>query len=131
MEEKLNRIIVLLEEVNAKLDYRPAVHFETCSTDADDSFNAFWSLYPTRNGKKVGKQQAKKMFDRIKDKDQILVATKHYAVSQQVQRGYGKDPVRFLKDSYWQDWLEPEIELEEWQLKALKERHVHVRKNDG
>jgi len=71
-------------------------------------FEAFWQIYPKRNGLKVGKQAALEEFKRqIKsqeDYDKLLNATQHYATGNHFIR----DAVRFLKQAYWKDWyVEP------------------------
>jgi len=71
-------------------------------------FEAFWQIYPKRNGLKVGKQAALEEFKRqIKsqeDYDKLLNATQRYAIGNHFIR----DAVRFLKQAYWKDWyIEP------------------------
>jgi hypothetical protein len=86
-------------------------------------FEEFWALYPSRNGKKLLKQAALKRFLLLEAEwDIILIAAKNYASSKQVRDGFAKDGVRFLKDSYWKEWLEPEEKTEDEKLAELKER---------
>jgi hypothetical protein len=75
------------------------------------SFEDFWNAYPSRNGKKLLKQEAKEFYlKNIQDEEAVLLlqATKNYAASKTAMDGYAKDPVRFLKKNFWKDWIEPE-----------------------
>jgi len=72
-------------------------------------FDRFWEIYPTRNGKKIGKKECFEFFKKIPCNEipSLLIATEHYARSKTVTDGYAKDPIRFLKKDFWKDWLEP------------------------
>jgi hypothetical protein len=79
------------------------------------AFNTFWSIYPSRNGKKLEKEEARRRFQRLSMEDQTLCcqAAKNFAASQQVRDGIGiKDPKRFIRDGAgqepWRDWLSPD-----------------------
>lgn len=74
--------------------------------EARARFDIFWSLYPTRRGKKIGKAEAEIAFSILSPADQeaVLVAVKNYAASDTLP----KDPVRFIRKDYWREWLEPE-----------------------
>ena len=88
------------------------------SEEDGDLFSLFWTKYPFRDGKKLNKQGAKKIFEELSKLDQMGAAraAQNFAESQQVKKGYGiKDPERFLrcgrkneKTEPWRDWLEPE-----------------------
>ena len=79
-------------------------------------FNQFWQLYPARNGKKIGKAIAQRVFDKFspEDKQLCIKAVIHYANCKMVRQGIGiRDANRFLYDrlnkhEYWREWLEPE-----------------------
>lgn len=81
-------------------------------TKESNFFEDFWKIYPARNGKKIGKKDSQaffvKQFTKQEDCEALLQATKNYSKSQNVLNGYVKDPVRFLKKDYWQEWLTPE-----------------------
>ena len=69
-------------------------------------FEAWWSLYPAREGKKAGKRAS---FDLSKpmcevDRELLVTATKNYAAA--TESKYVKDPERFLKKDYWRDFIE-------------------------
>lgn len=79
-------------------------------------FETFWSIYPSRNGKKLYRQEALKKFCELST-DEItlcLQAVKNYAISSMVKQGMGiKDPHRFLwngkeRSWFWKEWIEPE-----------------------
>ena len=71
-------------------------------------FAAFWEAYPKRNGRKVGKDKAAALFANLSPDDRQLAvqAARNYAASDDSNRGYARDAERFLKSSYWRDWLE-------------------------
>ena len=75
-------------------------------------FQQFWSAYPKRNGRRVGKQQAITAFHKLSEPDRELSvrAATNYAGSQQAHDGFAKDAERFLKADFWRDWLEPATE---------------------
>lgn len=77
---------------------------------ADQRFVAFWTEYPTRNGKKLGKQTAKRLFLRLspEDQDEAIEAAKNYCRSERVLNGFSRDAERFLKADFWRDFVTPE-----------------------
>jgi hypothetical protein len=78
----------------------------------EENFELFWKMYPKRNGKKVGKQNAKKNFLKMKveDVDRILTNTQNYGINQD----YAKDPERFLINDFWKDWDTPQTTTNEF-----------------
>ncbi len=75
----------------------------------DKKFKEFWELYPKRQGKRVGKAEAKKYFvAKIKDEEflSIMQAVRNYASSTGCRNGYAKDAIRFLRQDFWKDWIE-------------------------
>jgi hypothetical protein len=80
----------------------------------EERFNEFWEAYPKRKGIKVGKQAALNSFKKIiKDGEtlqKLMKATKNY-FSQELP----KDASRFLKDKFWEDWIDqaPQIQTDE------------------
>lgn len=71
----------------------------------DDGFDAFWSRYPARDGKKAGKAKAVSAWKRMSKakRDLALTGVEHYAAS-----GWrAKDAFRWLNDEAWVDWQEP------------------------
>lgn len=91
-------------------------------------FEEFWTVYPTRNGKKLGKAETYEVF---KSKQlyngnfpELLQATKNYSISSLAQRGFAKDPVRFLRKDYWRDWIEPEISPEDLAKKEADRERI-------
>jgi len=81
-----------------------------------DLFNLFWQSYPPRNGKRLNKQEAQRLFIKMSDDDQLLCvsAARHYAESQRTRDGIGiKDPNRFIfsgkGDEPWRDWIDAEV----------------------
>jgi DNA-binding Lrp family transcriptional regulator len=94
----------------------------------------FWSLYPKRNGRIVGKQPSYEKWRAIVSNgssiDEVKQAVINYKAS--VNEGYAKDPIRFLQNSLWQDYLDagyeeynPEVERrkrEEFKAKLALQR---------
>ena len=74
-------------------------------------FDEFWNLYPKRNGRKVGKKNTLKLFKNIEEFDLLIIATKNYTESKIAKDNFSRDPERFLKNDFWQDWI-GEIENE-------------------
>lgn len=83
-------------------------------------FEEFWTHYPMRNGKRLGKPEAYTKFQQLTPNDRplVLIAVKHYAESELVQKGIGiKDAHRWLRASKgndpWRDWITPEQKAKE------------------
>ncbi len=74
----------------------------------ESDFAEFWKTYPTRNGVKVGKAEAKKKYATIKTADRglVLQAVKKLAESGQMP----KDAHRFLKNDNWREWGEQVVD---------------------
>jgi len=68
-------------------------------------FEAWWQVYPARNGKKAGKRSAYDLCRHLSeaDVDLLLIATANYAAC--TENAYAKDPERFLKKDYWRDMI--------------------------
>ena len=72
--------------------------------EVTEKFESFWSLYPKRKGKKVGKQVALNMFNKLNlqngEYETLMRAVRNYSDEE-----YPKDAERFLKNEYWRDWI--------------------------
>ncbi|MCX5804185.1 MAG: replication protein [Proteobacteria bacterium] len=73
-------------------------------------FETFWMKYPARNRKVLGKPKCLKYFKSCKftDWESLIKATENYCNSKTAMDGFAKDPINFLKEDYWRDWIEPE-----------------------
>ncbi len=73
-------------------------------------FTEFWSVYPTRNGRKVGKNKALGLFKGLTEDEQrqAVEAAENYAAATRAGR-YARDPERFLRDRFWCDYLSPAV----------------------
>ena len=112
----------------------PTIPYRTLPTHGesmyDSSWESFWKKYPARNGRKLGKEEARKLFYQLpaEDLSKILLAVKNFAFSQQVKDGVGiMDPKRFINRGNgaepWRDWVEPEKYVNENNsLDALKRK---------
>lgn len=87
---------------------------EDGESGADDlsSFDEFWKVYPARNGKKIGKDNALIEWRKLKpsERERAMVGAKHLAASDQLP----KDAERFLRRAKggkggfpFDDWQEP------------------------
>ncbi len=87
-----------------------SMHDSSSCKNKEEAFDEFWKLYPSRNGKKLHKKDALRIFMVLSNKDyeRIYSAVKNYSLSKVVADGFAKDAVRFLKNDYWKDWIEPE-----------------------
>ncbi|HVX15988.1 MAG TPA: hypothetical protein VHC22_32690 [Pirellulales bacterium] len=76
---------------------------------SESEFDLFWNSYPSRRGRKLGKQKCSHLFSSLPRDDQLLATTaaKNYAASDEAQHGFARDPERFLKADWWRDWLGP------------------------
>ena len=74
-----------------------------------DDFPDFWTRYPKRNGKKLGKANTERLWMRLSlsDRTAALKAVGNYADACDSGLTLPKDPERFIKGRCWDDWLEP------------------------
>jgi hypothetical protein len=75
-----------------------------------DFYREFMEHYPPdRDGKKPGgiKIERKARAILVRDRDDVLVATKHYAQTDKVIRGFVKAPDSFLTADYWRAYITP------------------------
>jgi len=110
------------EKRNIRIQYKEGGVGETAD------FDRFWEIYPTRNGRKIGKKECFEFFKKIPFEEipSLLIATEHYANSKTVSDGYAKDPIRFLKKDFWKDWIKPpEQEIPSY-LKGCKDFLDHA-----
>lgn len=82
-----------------KRDILPSSHSE--------AFEKFWLIYPSRKGRKAGKDRTIAEFSKIETGElaQVILAAEHYAA--EVDDDYARDPERFLKANFWRDWIKP------------------------
>jgi hypothetical protein len=81
---------------------------ETTRDSYPDWFEEFWSAYPHRKGRPTGKRETFTAAKRVPAdcRGRLVTAAKNYALDSQVQEGYGKDPVRFIRNGLWEDFVE-------------------------
>lgn len=87
----------------------------------DKAFEKWWPTYPMRNGKRVGKQDAKEKFLKLDflDYDNLKKATDNYSSEE-----LPKDASRFLKKDYWKDWIEKRQEKDKKQSNEAQIRNT-------
>lgn len=80
-----------------------------------EEFSKFWGFYPKRKGKKEGKYESSKLFNKLSAQDKELATwgAFYYSKSQIAEEGYTKDAERFLKKRLFEDWQEPQDKPEE------------------
>ncbi|MGD0488851.1 MAG: replication protein [Syntrophorhabdales bacterium] len=87
------------------------------STFSPSDFDTFWNLYPKRNGRKAGKVECLDWCEHhLKNGDGALLlqAVKNYAASKEPKEGFARDPIRFLKKDFWQDFIPKQQEAEDY-----------------
>lgn len=78
------------------------------ATGYPEEFEAFWSAYPTRGGRKRGKRKCLGIWRqaiRQTERQPLVEAARNYAASDESTRGYARDPERFLRAEWWRDWV--------------------------
>lgn len=71
-------------------------------------FEEFWNCYPARGGRRRGKRECWSLWVqaiREAERQPLIEATRQYAASDEVARGFARDPKRFLAKDWWRDWL--------------------------
>jgi hypothetical protein len=74
-------------------------------------FESFWAVYPKRGGRLRGKQKTFLLWKRevsASDRASLVTAATNFSASDEVRRGYARDPERFIAAGWWRDWLEAE-----------------------
>jgi hypothetical protein len=107
------------------------------SAAADDhEFIEFWSLYPKRNGKKLGKAKTYAKWTRLKlpQRAAAIAGVRHYRAACEGGATLAKDPERWVRDHCWEDWQEPAelparrgvtAELERARSEAIAAQFLH------
>ncbi len=93
---------------------------ETHTTQPDDEreklFVIFWEAYPMRNGRKVGKEEARAGFAKVAESDlpAVMLAVQNYAGYIRQSDGKAKDAFRWLRkpaqgpgQEPWREYVEP------------------------
>jgi len=76
-------------------------------TDYTDNYERFWKAYPKRNGRKVGKFDAFKVWKTMSADDKRAAFTEIEKRNRQQSHGkYIKDALRYLKGRGWEDDVE-------------------------
>lgn len=118
------------EEKNHKKHICDPALMETL-TEREKLFEEFWKIYPPRRGKKLNKADAKTLFIKfdLESIRLILQAVRNYKLSKTVTDGFARDAVRFLKNDFWRDWIEPEENADAERLSFIR-RSKPVGKGD-
>jgi hypothetical protein len=116
------------------LDFRLEIRDKNTCGVSDEKFEEFWKAYPSRNGKKLYKANAKEQLNKIKenDLDSVMLAVRNYAKSKNVKEGVGiKDAFRWLRDGCWKEWLEEETSITNSPEKPPKENPYFQAMQEG
>lgn len=127
-DDKLNTDNTLLDPIECTntVEAEAAAAFE-------QFFTVFWRNYPARKGRKVGKATVRAWLRKnLKpgDYQPMLKAVRSYADN---CGDYARDPIRFLKDDWWRDWLdfeEPSGPLDINKYKYGKYAHLFNHEDD-
>lgn len=78
-------------------------------SEDDARFESFWITYPKRNGKRIGKAKALKVWARLTTDQRDLVSegVRHYAAACDKGLTIAKDAFRWLRDGEYEEWLDP------------------------
>lgn len=87
----------------------PALEVKSMPPDGSELFEPWWLVFPKRNGRKIGKEDARKVWHRLKPDDisACLVAVNHYARACETGETLAQDPHRWLTKRRWVDWQQP------------------------
>ena len=71
-------------------------------------FDHFWTIYPKRNGRRIGKSLCVKRWPTLSldDKRAAYRGAVNYAEDVANDKTIAKDPDRWLRDGLWEDWQE-------------------------
>jgi hypothetical protein len=71
-------------------------------------FDKFWSVYPRRNGRILGRGLCEKRWVKLPIEDKRLAyrGAQNYGADVKAGLTIAKDPDRWLRDKLWTDWLE-------------------------
>jgi hypothetical protein len=97
----------------------------------DDGFESFWLAYPKRNGQRVGKSSAQRLWAKLKPAER-LAATERLAVYERTCNGYPKDAERYIRARLWQDLDDaPSAAAPDPQWEAFLARHPEFTEDVG
>ena len=92
-------------EAEAEAENKPS------STDVDPAkgFEEFWQVWPKRNGKKIGKQDALRKWKALPlpERRAAYIGARHYAAASDAGMAGAMDAFRWLEKRRWEDWQEP------------------------
>jgi hypothetical protein len=82
---------------------------ENGSTAVDAQFVDFWSRWPRRNGKKIGRADAEKRWGKLTcpERTEALIGATHYASASASGLAGAMDAHRWLTHRSWVDWQTP------------------------
>lgn len=96
---------------NASRQRRPSAADVAASTKRFEEH--FWPVYPRRNGRRVGKRAALQAWQRlsIDDQREVVHAARAYASACAGGETIPRDPERFFRSRYWEEWARtPKVE---------------------
>lgn len=72
-------------------------------------FDQFWSIYPARHGRKIGKGEARLRWAKLSSDDQHLAikAARNLAAAVAREETLAPDAFRWLRDRRFEDWAQP------------------------
>jgi hypothetical protein len=74
-------------------------------------FEEFWTVYPKRNGKRLGRGKCEAIWSKLTMPERFAAyrAAQNYAAAVEADLTFAKDPERFLRPQVIADWQEPAI----------------------
>ena len=132
-KKKKSTIFSSQKKSSALVKNNSSLRFEEQGTDQDRIRfeKEFWQIYPRRDGKKIGKQEAFMRYLNLNDQDRTLIAiaVQHLAAHPRSHEGIGvKDPHRWILSGRgfepWREWIE------ETMVTQLPKEGIHHGLND-
>lgn len=74
-------------------------------------FDEFWQAWPRRNGKRLGRRDAERLWARLTpaERDLALTGARHYATASDAGLAGAMDAHRWLRAAGWTDWQTPAV----------------------
>lgn len=91
-----------------KPSVEPSRNHHSCD---ESGFDEFWSAYPPRNGKRIGKAPALAQWRKLSAKKRAtaMKGVVPYAAHCRTSTQFAKDAVRWLRDGLYEEWASEEV----------------------
>lgn len=98
--------------------------------------DAFWDIYPKRNGKRLYRNQTQPLWEKLVDEERraAVIGARHYGEAVAQGLTIAKDPHRWLRDKCWGDWQTPaeaNSVHSDGHVDEIEEIEMRVRRREG